>query len=284
MEKQLFNANGHAYVDLGLPSGTLWAAMNVGANNEADAGLYFAWGETGGYRKNDVFNKKKTFTWKDYFFGSVDEFESEKISLIKYNSKDKKIVLGIEDDAAQYNMGGDWRMPTEVDFKELLDNTFQTLIKNYKGTGISGHLLVSKINGRTLFFPNSYSFYNGITAGGMFDYGGYWSSSLTVFDTNCGMYLYLDSGSVVMSVSSRNCGRSVRGVIRKEDTSFNKRKVELTEKEVKSLKLLVFALTLPIADKVGVSPATAMNLKDDLVNLLMKVANEDELKELGFFK
>ena len=44
--------NGHAYVDLGLPSGTLWATMNVGANSETDTGLYFAWGETTGYNIN----------------------------------------------------------------------------------------------------------------------------------------------------------------------------------------------------------------------------------------
>ena len=37
---------GHYYVDLGLPSGTLWATCNVGAVNPTDYGDYFAWGET----------------------------------------------------------------------------------------------------------------------------------------------------------------------------------------------------------------------------------------------
>ena len=46
--------NGHAYVDLGLPSGTKWAKMNVGASSETDAGLYFAWGETQGYTASQV--------------------------------------------------------------------------------------------------------------------------------------------------------------------------------------------------------------------------------------
>lgn len=48
------NANGHEYVDLGLPSGTLWANMNVGANSETDNGLYFAWGETTGYTADQI--------------------------------------------------------------------------------------------------------------------------------------------------------------------------------------------------------------------------------------
>ncbi len=38
--------DGHDYVDLGLPSGTLWATCNVGASSPEEYGDYFAWGET----------------------------------------------------------------------------------------------------------------------------------------------------------------------------------------------------------------------------------------------
>lgn len=56
--------NGYEYVDLGLPSGTLWAKMNVGAESETDYGLYFAWGETQGYADAST----KAFSWADYKF------------------------------------------------------------------------------------------------------------------------------------------------------------------------------------------------------------------------
>ena len=49
MNDKKINSNGFDYVDLGLPSGTLWAACNVGASKPSESGLYFAWGETQGY-------------------------------------------------------------------------------------------------------------------------------------------------------------------------------------------------------------------------------------------
>ena len=39
------SSNDHTYVDLGLPSGTLWATCNVGAETPEEYGNYFAWGE-----------------------------------------------------------------------------------------------------------------------------------------------------------------------------------------------------------------------------------------------
>ena len=49
--------NGHEWVDLGLPSGTLWATCNVGAEKPEDYGDYFAWGET---------TAKSTYNWNTY--------------------------------------------------------------------------------------------------------------------------------------------------------------------------------------------------------------------------
>lgn len=115
------NNNGHDYVDLGLPSGTLWAKCNIGANSEEEAGLYFQWGDTQGYTAEQVGNGEglKTFSWADYKFsigGSVTNFS-------KYNASDSKTVLDPEDDAAHVNMGGNWRMPTFDEYKELCLNT-----------------------------------------------------------------------------------------------------------------------------------------------------------------
>ena len=111
--------NGHKWVDLGLPSGTLWATMNVGATSLEDAGGYYAWGET---------VTKSCYDWSTYKWcnGSYDK-------LIKYNYKeeyaydipwygklcDGKHVLELSDDAAYMNWGGKWRMPTPEEWKEL---------------------------------------------------------------------------------------------------------------------------------------------------------------------
>lgn len=128
-----FDANGYDYVDLGLPSGTLWATCNVGASTPEDSGLYFAWGDVQGYTAEQVGTGegKKAFTWADYKYskGYIDHRTS---NLIKYCNNalqgyngfiDNKIVLDLEDDAARVNMGGKWRMPSQKDLMELTNNT-----------------------------------------------------------------------------------------------------------------------------------------------------------------
>ena len=115
-------------VDIGLPSGLLWANKNVGAETKADAGLYFAWGDTVGYTAEQV-GVDKEFLWKDYKFG--DYFEE---NLSKYfPGVDKLTKLQPEDDAVIQFMGGDWRMPTKEDFQELIEYTEAYLVsKNGK--------------------------------------------------------------------------------------------------------------------------------------------------------
>ena len=116
MEKKI-NNNGFEYVDLGLPSGTLWATMNVGASKPSDAGLYFQWGDTKGYTKGQV-GKDKQFAsdWSDYKFGASPNFT-------KYNTAGAS--LRKLDDAAHVNMGGDWHMPTPTQIRELLEKYHQ---------------------------------------------------------------------------------------------------------------------------------------------------------------
>ena len=114
--------NGHAYVDLGLPSGTKWAKMNVGASSEKEAGLYFAWGETQGYADAST----KAFSWSDYKFNPSGDGST----FTKYNSTDGKTVLDLEDDAAHVNMGGDWHMPNRAQCLELLKETKNGFVTN----------------------------------------------------------------------------------------------------------------------------------------------------------
>ena len=110
--------NGHAYVDLGLRSGTKWAKMNVGASSEKDAGLYFAWGETQGYTASQV-GGHKVFRWSDYKFNPRGDGKT----FIKYNASDKKTHLELIDDAAHVNWGGDWHMPNRTQCIELFKET-----------------------------------------------------------------------------------------------------------------------------------------------------------------
>ena len=107
------------FVDLGLPSGLLWADRNIGAATPEDAGLFFQWGDTQGYTAEQITQGEKQFTEGDDKFsigGTTYNFS-------KYNSNDGKTVLDLEDDAAHVLMGGNWRMPTNEDFMELINNT-----------------------------------------------------------------------------------------------------------------------------------------------------------------
>ena len=105
-------------IDLGLPSGLLWADKNIGATTEEDAGLYFQWGDIQGYTAEQIRKHEKLFSGleKDYKFGYSTNYS-------KYNNVDRLIVLVPIDDAATQIMGSDWRMPTRDDFIELVENT-----------------------------------------------------------------------------------------------------------------------------------------------------------------
>ncbi|MBQ3324200.1 MAG: hypothetical protein IJG81_05090 [Muribaculaceae bacterium] len=159
----------HEYVDLGLPSGTLWATMNVGANNPEDYGDYFAWGET---------TPKEVYNWSTYKWcnGSSDTMTKYCTnSSYGYNGfVDNKMELDIEDDAATANWGSQWRMPSREQFQELINNcTSEWTTRN----GVNGRLFTSKHNGASLFLPA-----DGSREGNELSYagsaGGYWSRTL----------------------------------------------------------------------------------------------------------
>ncbi len=163
----------HEYVDLGLPSGTLWATTNVGAALPADYGDYFAWGET---------SPKTTYGWSPYKWSK--DLSS---TLTKYNispscgTVDNKMILESADDAATANWGSGWRMPTHEEQEELMNTTYCTWTWTSKinsvGETINGYEVKSRSNGNSIFLP---------AAGGRvstsLDHtginGNYWSSSL----------------------------------------------------------------------------------------------------------
>lgn len=122
------------FVDLNLPSGLLWADRNIGAETPEETGLYFQWGDTQGYTAKQVGNgegqKYFNSNFSDYKFYSTSGFT-------KYNGTDVKLVLDLEDDAAHVLMGGNWRIPTQNDFHELINNTDLYLVPE-SGDEING--------------------------------------------------------------------------------------------------------------------------------------------------
>ena len=203
MDKEI-NNNGYDYVDLGLPSGTLWATMNVGANKPSEYGLYFQWGETQGYAKDQVEKDKhfyNHFHCNDYKWHSEGTFT-------KYNTKGSKLEL--EDDAAHANMGGDWHMPTPTQIQELIDNTTSKWIKY---DGVKGVAFTSKDDtSKSIFIPAAGSAWNGLVYDGGI-YGHVWSSMLNSYDFNYGNHLIFCSDDIYVGILPRDEESSVRGVI-----------------------------------------------------------------------
>ncbi len=196
--------NTHDYVDLGLPSGTLWATCNVGANIPEGYGYYFAWGET---------QPKTIYSWSTYKYcnGDVGEQLTKYCNDVKYGYNgftDNLITLLPEDDAATANWGSDWCTPTKEQWKELLENTRNKWTRQH---GVNGRLFTAR-NGNSLFLPDAgYRWDSALD--GVGSYGFYWSSSLGTGYPYYAWYFYLYSVSYDMSsYYGRYIGLSVRAV------------------------------------------------------------------------
>ena len=189
------------YVDLGLPSGLLWATCNVGADSPEDYGDYFAWGET---------TPKDTYNWSTYQYCNGSQNTMTKYcnnSNYGYEGfTDDLTTLLPEDDAATANWGSGWRMPTEEEWQELYNNTTVTWTTQ---NGVSGRLFTAS-NGNSLFLPAAGYRYNSslYNAG----YGIFWSSSLYTGTPGFAWYFSFGSGNYGMYDTYRSSGQSVRPV------------------------------------------------------------------------
>ena len=193
--------NGHAYVDLGLPSGLLWATCNVGATTPEDYGDYFAWGETA---------KKNSYTWANYKWS-----EGGMQSLTKYNSRndygivDNLSELLLSDDAVVVNWGGCWRMPTYAEWEELCNTDNCTWTPLHNNGHCEGYKVTSTRNGNSIFLPSA-GLYTESGLDGADMNGYFWASTLfSVPDQGCGLY-FDDAGHP--HAFSRYQGLSVRPV------------------------------------------------------------------------
>ena len=168
--------NGHEYVDLGLPSGLKWATCNVGASSPSDYGNRYAWGEI---------TTKQEYT--------IDNCKT-------YGKSMGDISGSYSYDAARANWGGSWRMPTEAEFEELLNNcTWE-----WTSQGHYGYKFTSKKNGKSIFFPAKYSHD---------DYGCYyWSSTPYESGDDCAYDFRFDSHYCMVDWCGRSNALAIRPV------------------------------------------------------------------------
>lgn len=172
--------NGHAYVDLGLPSGTLWATMNVGASSETDYGNYYMYGMG-----------SKTYDSADTLYAGTED------------------PLAASADTAVQEWGGSWHMPTRAQMEELTANTTYQWVTNYKGSGINGGTFTAT-NGAVLFLPAA-GYWSDGSHYGVGSHGYYWSSSPNGSDDAYSLRFLSDSKNV--RNGRRKSGFSVRPVV-----------------------------------------------------------------------
>lgn len=189
------------WVDLGLPSGLLWACCNLGASSPEKCGDYYAWGET--MPKNEY-----SLTTYSYY-----NHENGIYTLNKYNTQQAKglvdslTVLESADDAATALLGDGARMPTNAEWQELIDNTTAEWTRQ---KGVRGYLLTAA-NGNSLFLPATGFWYDDSSTDSD-KIGNYWSSSLDLLMPNTAHELNFGSTGLRTGGCERYYGFSIRPV------------------------------------------------------------------------
>lgn len=189
-------------VDLGLPSGTLWASKNIGAARETDWGMYFSWGNVDAHQAGAGYN-----------------FSQDVYNATAGNNLTTDITINY--DAAKALLGGKWKMPTMAQFQELCNSSYTEYIdpdgtvrtgtdKRTTYNGVVGLLFRSKINGNRLFFPAA-GYYDGTSLIYRGSSGLYWSSAW-ISATSARNLLFNSGGVDPQYSSSRRVGFSVRAV------------------------------------------------------------------------
>ena len=155
-------------VDMGLS--VRWAVCNVGATKAPEYGDLFAWAETEAW-----YNGKSVsfmaYKWSD----KTDQYGN---TYTKYTWADQNFIIDLEDDAAYVNWGQKWRMPTEEEYKELIDKCeWIKGTRKLDGTDINGYTAVAPCGAR-IFFPCVEGWMTGAYTGVFFlnDQGIYWTS------------------------------------------------------------------------------------------------------------
>lgn len=192
---------GLSWIDLGLPSGLLWASCNVGATAPEEFGNYYAWGEV---------ESKRDYSWSTYRYGDGSERLTKYCNNPNYGLNrytDTLTTLEPEDDAATALIGDGARTPTRLDWQELMQNTTYAWTTE---NGVNGCRFTGT-NGNSIFLPAA----GGWTETEFFgagDFGDYWSSSFEWGSPYNAWDLLIKSDVQSMGTYERCYGYSVRAV------------------------------------------------------------------------
>lgn len=210
-------------IDMGFPSGTKWANMNVGANKPEDYGLFFAWAETTGYDGDT--SDGRLFKWATYKWMTEGKTKGAFITKYQLSDRNSKAVwfnggnfigdgipmINPEDDAATVSWGTKWRIPTYYEMEELVQFCTTEWVEI---NGVNGLVFTSKINGNSIFLPAA-----GYRVGDRLDYqgegGNYWTSTLRATDCLYAGSVAFGEAGAYMYYNGRLNGRSVRPVVKK---------------------------------------------------------------------
>lgn len=198
-------ATPHEWVDLGLPSGTLWATVNLGASAPEESGYYLSWGEA---------ESKDAYSWATYTLCNGEQNELLKYCTNDdYGTVDGLTKLSPPDDAATAIWGSDWCMPTKEQFEEVIDerNTVASLTTR---NGTSG-VLIRALEGDAEIFLPAVGFKMGSQTISDSPLATYWTSSLVSDKPYRAWTAYLPvyTGSTLKTAGeNRMTGRPVRAV------------------------------------------------------------------------
>ena len=190
------------WVDLGLPSGLLWASCNVGETRPEDYGDYYAWGETA---------VKDVYDWQTYI-----HCNGAPSRLTKYCNQaalgfdeytDDLTILQTVDDAASVNIGGGARIPSSSEWRELMAGTISvwTTVNNVYGRKIIGD------NGNAIFLPAAGGYWGSALCGDG-KYGYYWADGIDLDNPRYAWYFCFDYSLTDNGSIGRDHGFPVRAV------------------------------------------------------------------------
>ena len=225
----------HEYVDLGLPSGTLWATTNVGGTAPESCGpiyggmspenrcVYVSWGETYSSEYYDPY-----YTYYDFY---EDDPNTSFTTFTKYVTKSEYGYKGFvdnltellpEDDAATVAWGSEWQTPSVEQLDELIDENYTTSVWTTLN-GVNGMRITSKSNGNSIFLPAGgygYGFYfhydDEIVIHDVGNVGCYWSRTLYTENNSAAYNLTFYSSNISTGCEARYCGHNIRAVRVKE--------------------------------------------------------------------
>lgn len=213
--------NNHPHmIDLGLPSGTLWACCNVGAQSPEGTGCYYSWGETTGSCEG-----KNYFSWEHYKHIHYNPNDDSVFGycLTKYcqdseygynGFTDELTTLESGDDAAIANWGSQYRMPNRTEVNELLNKNYTSWTVTTVD-GVKGLLVTSLIEGFTdknIFLPLT-GLFNGRTVDDEGVYAEYWTSSLyTRIPNSAYMFKIYDDAKKGTGNRERDRGLTIRPI------------------------------------------------------------------------